>query len=103
MRELERFGLEPALLDPGLVYRSLRRMELAGWVVSEWDTSGVGPARRVYTLTAEGRQALALWREELDRTHDILHKVLGDEDKNPGQPDAQAAGATEGGEKNAKG
>ena len=74
---LKRFGLEPALLDSGLVYRALREMEAQGWVVSQWDTTGSGPARRVYSITAAGREALAAWREELARTHDNLHRLLG--------------------------
>ncbi len=74
---LVRFGLEPALLDSGLVYRALREMEEAGWVVSSWETGGSGPARRVYGLTAAGQEALVAWREELGHTHDILHRVLG--------------------------
>ena len=76
---LERFGLEPDLLDSGLVYRTLRQMEEAGWVVSSWETAGAGPARRVYSLSPAGREALALWREELRRTHRILHNLLGPE------------------------
>lgn len=74
---LERFGLDPAPLDSGLVYRALREMEVRGWVTSRWDTTGPGPARRVYSITAAGRQALAAWREELTRTHDHLHRLLG--------------------------
>ncbi len=74
---MERFGLDPALLDSGLVYRALRQMEQAGWVTSRWETNESGPARRVYTLAEPGREALAAWREELGRTHGIIHKVLG--------------------------
>lgn len=74
---LERFGLDPALLDSGLVYRALRQMEEAGWVLSDWDTTTPGPARRVYSITPAGRQALEVWREELGRTHRTLHRVLG--------------------------
>jgi len=73
---LDRFGLDPALLDSGLVYRMLRQMEEAGWVVSSWDTSGSGPARRVYSLTEAGRGALEAWRRELGRTHDVVHRLI---------------------------
>lgn len=73
---LARFGLDPALLDSGLIYRMLRQMEEAGWVTSAWDTGGAGPARRVYTLTEAGRTALAAWREELGRTHDVIHRLI---------------------------
>ena len=74
---LARFGLEPGLLDSGLVYRALRQMEEAAWISSTWEIATSGPARRVYSLTPAGRQALAAWREELGRTHDVLHKLLG--------------------------
>ena len=74
---LERFGLEPDMLDSAMIYRTLRQMEQAGWVVSTWETAGTGPARRVYDVTPAGREALARWREQLGQTHDILHRLLG--------------------------
>ena len=76
---LGRFGLDPALLDSGLVYRVLREMEEAGWVVSAWETGPSGPARRVYSLTPAGAEALGRWREELGRTHDLVHRLLDSE------------------------
>lgn len=74
---LERFGLDPDALDSGQLYRILRQMEEAGWVTSVWESGEAGPARRVYSLTAVGREALAMWREELANTHRMLHKLLG--------------------------
>jgi len=74
-----RFGLAPGALDTGLVYRVLRDMEDAGWVASEWEAGAAGPQRRVYTLTAAGREAYQMWRDELVRTHGILHALLGDD------------------------
>jgi len=47
--------------DPGNVYRMLRSLEDDGLVRSNWDTSNAGPARRVYTLTAEGIEFLDAW------------------------------------------
>lgn len=73
---LVRFGLDPQLLDTGLVYRSLREMEEYGWLVSNWEMASSGPPRRVYVLTPAGKEALVLWREELRRTHEILHSLL---------------------------
>jgi DNA-binding PadR family transcriptional regulator len=75
---LERFGIDPDLLDSGLVYRALRDMEAAGWISSEWQTGESGPPRRVYRLGVAGRDALVAWREELERTHDLLHRLLGE-------------------------
>ena len=42
--------------DRGFVYRTLRAMEAEGLVVSAWDPSPTGPARRTYTVTPAGRE-----------------------------------------------
>ncbi len=44
--------------DPGRVYRCLRAMDEEGLVHSAWEPSAVGPARRTYTVTDEGREWL---------------------------------------------
>ncbi len=76
MASVGRFGIEPADLDSGLVYRTLRSMERQGWLTSEWDTGRPGPARRTYSITPAGRQALAQWREGLRQTHALLDRIL---------------------------
>jgi PadR family transcriptional regulator PadR len=53
IRRMSAFGFEA--LDRGSVYRTLRQLERDGLVVSGWDTSKDGPARRLYTLTDAGR------------------------------------------------
>ena len=45
-------------LPTGTIYPALHRLERIGWVRSEW-TTGPGRRRRVYMLTASGRDALA--------------------------------------------
>ncbi len=74
---LGRFGMDLDALDSGQLYRILRQMEEAGWVTSAWEPGDAGPARRVYSLAPLGRQALAMWQEELASTHEVLHKLLG--------------------------
>jgi PadR family transcriptional regulator, regulatory protein PadR len=50
-------------LPSGTVYPALRRLEDSGFVESAWETlaepNRVGPPRKFYTLTAEGRTTLA--------------------------------------------
>ncbi|HEY5629905.1 MAG TPA: helix-turn-helix transcriptional regulator [Candidatus Limnocylindrales bacterium] len=53
-------GLTEAALDVGQVYRTLRDLEQAGQISSTW-TTGVGPARRDYTITPLGAEALDEW------------------------------------------
>ena len=52
-------------LDMGGIYRVLRRLENNGYVLSSWDKSSSGPARRIYRLTESGREHLAEWAEVL--------------------------------------
>ena len=74
---LEEFGLEPDHFDPSLIYRSLRQMEDEGLVDSEWGEESRGPKRRVYQITAEGRDMLDYWTEDLRKTRDEIDRLLG--------------------------
>lgn len=76
LEELKPFGYEENPLDSSVVYRALRQMEDWGWVTSEWDTTGSGPPRRVYRLTAEGDRALAQWTADLRETNKVLDRFL---------------------------
>ena len=59
------FGFEA--MNPGTLYRTLRRMEKDGVVESSWETSGDGPARRMYAITASGEAHLGVWAKSLER------------------------------------
>ena len=54
-RELRAHQLE---VDPGTVYRRLRKLESDGWVQSRWMGSVAGPQRRFYRVTPAGRRTL---------------------------------------------
>ena len=73
---LEQFGFGPGQLDASLVYRALREMETAGLVTSEWGADSQGPRRRVYSITPEGRQHLALRMQDLIRTRQEIDHLL---------------------------
>lgn len=55
------------IADPGAVYRALRQLERDGYISSWWDPKDQGRARRIYTLTGQGHQALALWSIALEQ------------------------------------
>ena len=61
MQQLERMGFSG--IDHATLYRELRRMEREGFVASEWETSGNGPARRVYSITDLGEDMLRGWTD----------------------------------------
>lgn len=65
-------------IEPGALYRTLRRLEESGLVVSAWDVSGGGPARRMYDLTPYGEEHLAEWLVVLDRLSLSLARFVSD-------------------------
>jgi poly-beta-hydroxybutyrate-responsive repressor len=73
---LRQFGFAPGTVDASVVYRVLREMEDAGWVSSQWDTAGSGPPRRVYTVTPDGEEYLAMWVDDLRRTRDEIDQFI---------------------------
>jgi PadR family transcriptional regulator PadR len=69
--------------DAANLYRLLRQLELEGIVRSSWDTSGSGPARRVYRLTVVGRRLLDEWANELRRLEGTTQAFLATYDAMP--------------------
>ena len=63
--------------DPGVIYRHLRRLEQDEMVTSEF-APGDGPARKVYTLTPEGRAHMIVWMDELKTLSDKLARFISD-------------------------
>ena len=59
------------------IYRTLHAMQRRGLVVSAWDASGTGPARRTYELTDDGRECLGKWIETLARYRATIDALLG--------------------------
>jgi PadR family transcriptional regulator PadR len=71
-------ALTDSRIEAGALYRTLRRMEESGLVVSAWDVSGVGPARRLYDLTPYGEEHLAEWLVVLERMSQSLVRFVAD-------------------------
>jgi PadR family transcriptional regulator, regulatory protein PadR len=69
---LKEFSPEGLNVEPSILYRMLRQMEEEGLATSSLDDSGSGPARKVYELTSEGREALDLWASSLEGTARML-------------------------------
>jgi poly-beta-hydroxybutyrate-responsive repressor len=70
MKALSGFGF--AMMNPGPLYRILRQMEKDGLVSSNWDTSGQGPARRIYSITEAGEAYLRLWAGSLGQYRSMM-------------------------------
>lgn len=68
--------LEGDAPDSGGVYRLLNVMQERGLVQCQWDTSGSGPAKKLFCLTESGRHCLARWLTTLDDYHHRLGQML---------------------------
>lgn len=73
---LAEFGLDPEGQDPGLVYRTLRRLEEDGYLISHWDTETSGPAKRLYRVTGDGEELLHAWAGVVQRNLRTLQGFL---------------------------
>lgn len=72
LEEVRVLGLRT--VDAAGVYRALRTLEREGLVVSWWEESPSGPARRTYELSLPGEAALAADMAGMKG----LHRRLGD-------------------------
>jgi PadR family transcriptional regulator PadR len=75
----ERYGYElvktlvdvPGLgLTEGTMYPLLSRLRVQGLVTTRLEESSEGPARKYYTLTAEGRKVLTLMESYMDKLNE---------------------------------
>ncbi len=62
---LPQYALTDATIEGAALYRTLRTLEANGYVSSRWE-SGVGPARRNYSLTRAGEVHLGEWTHLLE-------------------------------------
>ncbi|MBI5581019.1 MAG: helix-turn-helix transcriptional regulator [Deltaproteobacteria bacterium] len=74
IQTIQEYGFVEGQAPPGMIYRHLRDLEAAGLVTSSWKTESTGPAKRVYELTPEGGEALALWAEYMEQQ---ARKLMG--------------------------
>ncbi len=70
MGRLEEFGFEE--INAGSLYRTLRQMENEGICESEWETSGEGPARRMYYITEAGEEYLDAWADACKQYQQVI-------------------------------
>lgn len=76
--EIQRILREKFMIDVprAMVYGLLQRLEGHGLLISTWDTSGSGPARRIYRITEEGEEYLRDALEKLVRVKAIIDRLI---------------------------
>jgi transcriptional regulator len=58
VQHILRLSHDALLVEEGSLYPTLQRMQVKGWVSSEWKQSPTGREARYYKLTAAGRKQL---------------------------------------------
>ena len=77
---VRRLGAETSLTTTeGTLYPMLSRLRRAGWVATTWQESPAGPPRRYYSLTGDGRAALAHFRAQWAAFRDAVDRIVGSE------------------------
>jgi len=74
LEQVRALGLTSA--DAAGVYRCLRAMDEEGLLASQWEPSSTGPARRIYTVTPQGRTQLDTMTSRLSDTVEALTRFL---------------------------
>lgn len=69
-------GLIEREIPRSLIYVSLRKLEKRGYVYSKWEASEQGPARRIYYITEEGKEALEHKLNCLKKYIRICQKII---------------------------
>ncbi|MDR3689602.1 MAG: helix-turn-helix transcriptional regulator [Fimbriimonas sp.] len=76
-REIEIRSSDALSFGEGTLYPALRALEQDGFIEARWDTSGTGPAKKVYELTPDGKAELARIREAWRDYSRSIDQVLG--------------------------
>jgi PadR family transcriptional regulator PadR len=63
-------------VEEGSLYPALQRMQVKGWVTSEWRQSANNRRARFYKLTPAGRKQLGVEVENFDQIIEAIARVL---------------------------
>ena len=64
-------------IQQGSLYPALYRLELQGWIMSEWGESENNRRARFYRLTVPGKSKLQAETEKWNRMSEIIAGILG--------------------------
>jgi PadR family transcriptional regulator, regulatory protein PadR len=73
---IEQISGDALRVEEGSLYPALHRMEQAGWIAAEWQTTANNRRARVYRLTRSGQKRLAEEQANWDRLTQAVGKVL---------------------------
>lgn len=76
IEQLSFFGFIEENFNVSSLYRTLRKMEKDGLVISSWLEGSQGPKKRVYNITDVGKQELETWVVILKLRKERINKLI---------------------------
>jgi transcriptional regulator len=75
-QHIKRLSRDALRIEEGSLYPALQRMQVKGWIASEWRMSPTGRKARYYTLTAAGKRQLGEETATFERSVAATVRVL---------------------------
>lgn len=75
-QHIKRLSRDALRVEEGSLYPALQRMNVKGWIASEWKKSPTGRKARYYKLTALGRRQLGQEESDFARAVAAIARVL---------------------------
>ena len=75
-KSIEQSSAEAFKIEFGSLYPALKRLELKGWISSEWETSEHNRRAKFYKLTPAGKKQLAKEQSKWDNFVVAMNTVL---------------------------
>jgi PadR family transcriptional regulator, regulatory protein PadR len=75
-QHIQQVSREAIQVEEGSLYPALQRMQVKGWVTSEWGQSPTGRRARYYRLTAAGRKQLGAELSGFQRAIEAIQRVM---------------------------
>lgn len=76
IERLKNIGVKYENYEVGYVYKTLRNMETEGFLKSRWNVKEKGAARRIYTITEEGKKNLGKWADTFSNLRESISAFL---------------------------
>jgi PadR family transcriptional regulator PadR len=75
-RHIEQTSGDVLRVEEGSLYPALQRLQLQGWVTSEWEKTATSRRARFYRLTPAGRKRLQAEAREFDSMVAAIARVM---------------------------
>lgn len=75
-QRLKQISNDQLQASDGSIYPALQKLELAGWIQSEWEITDAGRRARFYSLTPAGKRHLDREARQWHRLSSAISRVL---------------------------